>query len=140
MLSALAQTFGQAYSYTTTSSSTSMSSTFWVVYFTILAAFVLVISVSIWKVFAKAGKPGWAAIVPVYNTIVLLQIVRRPLWWFLLFVIPFVNIVVGIVVYYDLVKAFGRGVGTLLLILLLPIIGLPMLAFGDAKYTAPADR
>ena len=92
---------------------------------------------SLWKIFTKAGKPGWAAIIPFYNLIVFLQIVGRPVWWFVLLLIPLVNIVVGIVVLHDLSKVFGKGVGMTLLNIFLPVVGYPMLAWGNATYTAP---
>ncbi len=98
----------------------------------------VVLLASLWKLFTKAGRPGWAAIVPIYNAIVQLQIVGRPVWWIVLMLIPLVNIVVAIIVTHDLSKSFGRGVGTTLLLLLLPFIGYPMLAFGSAKYVGPA--
>ena len=87
-----------------------------------------------WKVFVKAKQPGWAAIIPIYNVIVLLKIVNRPLWWFFLFLVPFVNFIMWLVVNYDLAKSFGKDVGMMLLLTFLPFIGYPMLGFGDAKY------
>jgi hypothetical protein len=98
---------------------------------------VLVIA-SLWKVFTKAGKPGWAAIIPIYNIYVLLQIVGRPWWWLLLMLIPFVNFIIAIIVYIDLAKSFGKGVGFGIGLLFLSFIFLPMLAFGDARYVGPA--
>jgi hypothetical protein len=98
---------------------------------------IVLMLVSLWKMFVKAGKPGWAAIVPIYNYIVLLEIVGRPIWWLVLLLIPFVNIIVAIIVANDTSKAFGKGVGTTLLLIFLPFIGYPMLAFGDAKYVGP---
>lgn len=90
-----------------------------------------------WKVYTKAGKPGWAAIIPIYNLIVLLEIVGKPIWWFLLMLIPCVNIVFGIWVYNLLSKSFGKGEGfTVGLILLNPIF-LCILGFGDAVYLGP---
>ena len=94
----------------------------------------LLLVLSLWKVFAKAGKPGWAAIVPIYNIIVLLEIVGRPLWWIILLFVPFANIVVAIMIYVGLAKAFGKGGGYGIGLLLLPFIFLPMLAFGSAQY------
>lgn len=104
----------------------------------VMLALVLVLLAGLWKVFVKAGQPGWAAIVPIYNTYILLQIVGRPAWWLLLMLIPFVNLVVFIIVYVDLAKAFGQGAIFALLILF--GIGLLMLGFGDYRYTriAPA--
>ncbi len=101
-------------------------------------ALVVFFLVTMWKVFTKAGKPGWAAIVPIYNSIVLLEIVGRPIWWIVLMLIPFVNIVVAIIVTNDLAKSFGKTVGWTVGLILLPIIFYPMLAFGNAKYGGPA--
>ncbi len=98
---------------------------------------VLVIA-SLWKVFVKAGQDGWKAIIPIYNLYVLLQIVGRPGWWLILMLIPIVNLIVGIIVYIDLAKSFGKGVGFGIGLLLLGIIFLPILAFGDATYQGPA--
>ena len=90
--------------------------------------------VSLWKIFSKADKPGWACIIPIYNLIVMLEIAGRPVWWFLLMFIPIVNIVIGIIVLIDLAKAFGKGGGYVAGLILLPFIFYPMLAFGDAQY------
>lgn len=142
MLHALLQTFGQTY-YTYTSPTTttaSQSGTYWAAYFGLIVVFVIIMLATMWRIFTKAGKPGWAAIIPIYNTLVLLEIVGRPWWWIFLFLIPVVNVIVSVVVYYDLVKAFGKGVGYLLLLLFLPIIGFPMLAFGSAKYQKPLAK
>jgi len=57
-------------------------------------AIVVLILISMWKIFTKAGKPGWAAIIPIYNIIVWLEIVNKPVWWIILLCIPFVNIVI----------------------------------------------
>ncbi len=105
----------------------------------ILWAVVVIIMIAAeWKVFTKAGKPGWAILIPIYNVIVLLQIVGRPIWWILLLLIPLVNIVIGIIVLSDLSKSFGHGVGfTLGLIFLGPIFIL-ILGFDKSKYVGPA--
>jgi len=99
---------------------------------------VLVIA-GMWKVFTKAGKPGWAAIIPIYNVIVLLQIAGKPLWWIVLLFIPIVNIVVAAMVMIGVAKAFGKGTGFALGLLFLSPIFIPILGFSDAQYTgAPA--
>lgn len=87
-----------------------------------------------WKVFEKAGKPGWAAIIPIYNTIVLLEIIEKPIWWFLLLLIPFVNFIIAIILYIELAKKFGQGTAFGLGMVFLPIIFIPILGFGDAQY------
>jgi hypothetical protein len=108
----------------------------WVIYI----AVIVVMIVAMWKVFTKAGKPGWASLIPLYNTYVMLQVVGRPWWWLLLMFIPFVNIVIAIIVTNDLAKSFGKGVGWTVGLLLLPFIFMPMLAFGNAKYGGPSVR
>jgi hypothetical protein len=99
----------------------------------ILAIFVVLV-ISLWKVFEKAGKPGWAALIPIYNLIVLLEIVDRPLWWLLLFLCA--GPVGQLLVSMDLAENFGKsklwGIGMLFF---LGIIGYPLLAFSDAQYT-----
>ena len=104
----------------------------------IYLAVAVVIIASYWKIFVKAGKPGWAGIIPIYNIIVLLEIIGRPLWWIILFLIPCVNIVMLFIVAIDLAKSFGKDTGYGIGIAILSIIFLPMLAFGDSKYVGPA--
>ena len=106
---------------------------FWIV----CLAFVIFEIAAIWKTFVKAGKPGWAAIVPIYNSIVMLQIAGRPVWWILLYLIPLVNIIIAIIVLIDFAKSFGKGVGFALGLIFLPIIFFPILAWGDAAYQGP---
>jgi hypothetical protein len=103
----------------------------------IYLALIIVMIVGMWKTFEKAGKPGWAAIIPIYNMIVLLEIIGRPIWWFILLLIPCVNIIIGIMVYSDLSKCFGKGIGYTLGLLFLPFIFFPLLGFSDAKYQGP---
>ncbi len=91
-----------------------------------------------WMTFVKAGKPGWAAIIPIYNVIVLLEIAGKPLWWIILYLIPCVNIVVAILVAIDVAKSFGKGAGFGLGLAFLPFIFYPILGFGDAKYQGAA--
>ncbi len=95
------------------------------------------------KIFQKAGrKDAWTAWVPIYNTWVLFEIAGRPGWWALLGFIPIfggiVAFVVGIIAMIDLAKSFGKEGGFAALLILLPVVGYPMLAFGDAKYHGPA--
>lgn len=95
-------------------------------------------AIALWKLFTKAGKPGWAGFIPIYNLIVLLEIVGRPLWWVVLYFIPIANLVVAFLVNIDLAKSFGRDVVFGVLMTLLPIIFIPILAFGSATYRGPA--
>jgi uncharacterized membrane protein YhaH (DUF805 family) len=102
-----------------------------------LAVIVLLIA-AMWKIFTKAGKPGWAALVPIYNIIVLLEIAGKPAWWVVLFLIPFVNLIVAIVVAIAVAKNFGKGTGFGLGLAFLGFIFAPMLAWGDAQYNPQA--
>jgi hypothetical protein len=97
-------------------------------------AFFVFFVVTMWKIFSKAGEPGWAAVIPIYNYLVLLKIVGRPWWWLLLFLIPIVNIVLAIIVVVDLAKAFGKGGGFAVGLIFLGIIFFPILAFGSSQY------
>jgi hypothetical protein len=101
-------------------------------------ALAVVVIVGVWKVFEKAGKPGWASIIPIYNFIVLLEIVGKPLWWIVLFFVPCVNFVALILIGIEVAKVFGKdtlfGVG----LAFLPFIFYPVLGFGDARYQGPA--
>lgn len=124
----------QTYYYTDSSATSSDTSPVLIIIALAAAAFMFA---TMWRVFTKANKPGWAAIVPIYSIIVLLEIVNRPLWWTILFFVPFVGIIMSIVVYYDLALAFGKNGGYAALLILLPIIGFPMLAWGDARYAKP---
>jgi hypothetical protein len=94
----------------------------------------LLMLVSMWKVFTKAGKPGWAILVPIYNIIILLEIAGKPWWWIFLFMIPVVNFVIMIMVYIEIAKAFGKSSGFAIGLLFFSIIFWPILAFGDAQY------
>ncbi|KOV82006.1 hypothetical protein ADL03_26650 [Nocardia sp. NRRL S-836] len=92
-----------------------------------------------WKVFTKAGQPGWASIIPIYNFYVLTKIGGRPGWWTVLLLIPFVNIVVFAVLAIDIAKSFGKdAVFGIVGLWLFSIIGFAILAFGGAQYRGPA--
>ncbi|MFT3738222.1 MAG: DUF5684 domain-containing protein [Breznakibacter sp.] len=103
-------------------------------------AIVVLMIASMWVIFSKAGKPGWASIIPIYNVIVLLEIVGKPWWWLLLMLVPVVNLIILIVVYHNLSLSFGKGAGFTVGLLLLGIVFLPILAFGDAQYVGPGGN
>jgi len=103
-------------------------------------ALMLLMLISMWRIFAKAGKPGWAVIVPIYNIIVLLEIIGKPLWWILLFLIPGVSLVFTIWMWNLLSLSFGKNTGFTIGLLLLPIIFIPLLGIGNAKYVGPAAK
>jgi hypothetical protein len=97
-------------------------------------AIIIIVFAGMWKVFVKAGKPGWAAIIPIYNLIVLLEIADKPLWWIILCIIPFVNLVAIVLIAIAVAANFGKstlyGVG----LAFLPFVFYPLLGFGDDVY------
>jgi len=104
-------------------------------YLAIIAFFVLVN----WRIFEKAGQPGWACLIPIYSTIIMLKIIGKPWWWIFLLFIPLIinNIIFGIWATNMLSKSFGKDEGYTVGLLLLGIVFYPMLAFSDARYLGP---
>ena len=104
----------------------------------LMLAMVVFVLASVWRVFTKAGKPGWASLIPIYNMVVMLEIVGRPIWWILLMFIPLVNMIVAFILMVDMAKAFGKGAGFGLGLFFLGFIFYPLLGFGDAQYEGAA--
>lgn len=92
---------------------------------------------AMWKVFEKAGQPGWAAIIPIYNIYIMTKIGGKPGYWVLLCIIPFVNIVIIIWLYNMISKSFGKDEGFTVGLILVGFIFWPILGFGSAKYLGP---
>lgn len=90
----------------------------------------------LWMVFSKAGEPGWAAIIPIYNIYVLVTISDNEWWWLLVFLIPLVQLVAFVKIQLDLASEFGQGVGFAAGLILLPIVFYPLLGFGEYQYDA----
>ena len=96
----------------------------------------IVLLISVWKIFVKAGKPGWASLIPFYNIWVLCEITcNNNVLWFILSLLGVTAPVAMIVVILGLAKSFGKGVGFAILTILFYWIGLPILGFGSAQYT-----
>lgn len=116
-----------------TTSSTSSGGA--VVVFALIALAIAVFYIAaMWKVFTKAGRSGWLSIIPIVNTIVLCQIAGKSGWWFLLLLIPFVDVIVYIMLMLELAKAFGYGMGFALGLIFLSFIFWPILGFGSSQY------
>jgi len=101
-------------------------------------AIIVLIIVGFWKTFTKAGQPGWASIIPIYNLYIMLKIAGRSGWWILLYIIPLVNIIIAIIVSIDIAKAFGKGTAFGVGLAFLGVIFFPILGFGDATYQGAA--
>lgn len=99
---------------------------------------VLVISVisiiANWKIFTKANKPGWASIIPFYNMYTQFEIAGMNGWMFLLLFVPIVNVVIAIMLYVNLAKAFGKSTGFAIGLIFLNFIFTLILGFGSAEY------
>lgn len=104
---------------------------------TFILALVIILVVARWKIFTKANQPGWASLIPVYNSLIFLRIIGKPWWWILLFCIPLVNIVFIALALHLLSKSFNKPVWFTVGLFLLPFIFELILAFGDAKYIGP---
>lgn len=100
-------------------------------------AFVVFLIAAQWKVYEKAGQPGWACIIPIYNIYVLLKIVGKPGWWLIMMIIPGVNLIFAIWALNMLSKSFGKDEGFTVGLLFLGIVFYPILGFGDARYLGP---
>lgn len=98
-----------------------------------LAISVLLI-VAMWMIFKKAGKPGWASIVPFYNIYVMYEITWGSGWRFLMLLIPFYNIVLAIQTQIKLAKAFGKSGGFAVGLIFLPYVFNPILGFDGSTY------
>ena len=115
-----------------------MGAVFALVFFLIFLAILVLVIAGYWKMFVKAGHPGWAAIIPIYNSYVLCKIVGRPGWWVILLLIPYLNLIFFIIIMLDLAKSFARGIGFAIGLILLSPIFICILGFGEAEYQGPS--
>ena len=105
----------------------------WILYIAVIVFEI----VALWKVFTKAGKPGWAAIIPFYNYWVAWEIVGKPGWWMFFSFIPIVNIVFAIILCLQIAPRFGKGTGFAVGLIFLGFIFLPIMGFDSSKYIPP---
>ena len=109
-----------------------------IIIFGIMIAIVEIVGA--WYMFQKAGEPGWAAIIPIYNYLIGIKIAGKPWWFLLLMLIPLVNIVVYILILDGLAKSFGKGTGFTVGLFFLRFIFIPILGFGNAVYTGDKSK
>jgi len=103
-------------------------------------AFGIFMLAAFWKVFTKAGQPGWGCLIPIYNIYCLCKIGGKPGWWVLLMFIPIVNLVISILVLIGIANNFGKSGAFAVGLMFLGFIFYPILAFGDAKYTGGSTQ
>ena len=107
----------------------------------LIGAVYLFFLVATWKLYFKAGRPGWASLIPIYTTVVFCRICGRSGWLTLALMIPGVNVIVSIMLSVDLARVFGRGTGFALGLIFLSPIFFPILAFGSSRYVGrPSGR
>jgi len=95
--------------------------------------------IAAWKIYAKAGQPGWGIFIPFYNAYLWIKIAGKPGWWLLLCFIPLVNIIIGIILAIDVAKNFGKSTAFgVFLLVIFGFIGIPILGYGSAVYAPPA--
>lgn len=111
---------------------------FFIAFFWIFTAIWVISIIGMWRAFEKAGKPGWAALIPIYNIVVMIEIVGKPMIWLLWVLLPCVNWVFGIWLTNLISKSYGKDEGFTVGLLLLPWIFWPILGFGNAKYHGPS--
>ena len=121
---------GTSYGVSTTSGLTGAIAAMGLFFWLLSMALGVLMIVSLWKIFKKAGKPGWASIVPIYNVYIMCEIAEKEWWYILLLCVPFVNIYAMVVLYNGMAKRFGKGGGFVVGMILLPVVFFPMLAFG----------
>ena len=100
----------------------------------------ILVIISWWVIFTKAGYPGWASIIPFYNLYVMLKVAGRPGIWFILLLIPLVSIIITVIVSIDIAKKFGKDIGFGLGLFFLPFIFFPILAFSGAQYQQASPK
>ena len=121
---------GTSYGVSTTSGLTGALAAMGLFFWVLSMALSVLMIISLWKIFKKAGKPGWASIIPIYNIYIMCEIAEKEWWYVLLSCVPFANIYAMIVLYNGMAKKFGKSGGFVAGMILLPVVFFPMLAFG----------
>ncbi len=106
-------------------------------FFVLYLVLFILYCVAAWRIFERAGKPGWGIFIPIFNLYLLCKISGRPGWMVIFFFIPLVNVVMGLIIALDIARAFSKGPGFGLGLFFLSFIFVPILGFGSAKYTNP---
>lgn len=109
-----------------------------IIIFGIMATVVEIVGA--WFMFEKAGEPGWAAIIPIYNYLIGIKIAGKPWWYLLLMLIPFVNLIIYIIILDGLAKSFGKGSGFTLGLFFFRFIFIPILGFGNSVYSGDKTK
>ena len=103
-------------------------------------AFLVIYIASMWRIFTKMGQPGWAGIIPILNYVIIARLSGKAWWYGLLPIVPCIGWIFVIILLFNLAEMFGQGAGFTVGLVLLPIIFLPILAFGQYQYNGPAEK
>lgn len=106
----------------------------------IYLAVVILTIVGTWRIFEKAGQPGWGCLIPIYNLYLYTVVAQKPGWWTVMFFIPVVNIVFLIMTLHAISTKFGKGAGYTVGMIFLWFVFIPMLGLGDAQYNATSTE
>jgi len=119
---------------TTIDSLNTISGPIYTIFLIVTVMVATIIIISLYRIFVKAGRPGWAAIIPIYNMYLLLKVIKKPGWWIILFFIPIVTYIIQIIVAIEIGKAFGKSALFSTIFLLLLPVGFLVIAFDKSKY------
>ncbi len=100
----------------------------------VMLVILITVIAGIWRVFSKAGQPGWGVLIPIYNVYLMCKIAQRPGWWLLLMFVPIVNLIIAITLSIGIARNFGKGAGFGLGLAFLGFIFYPILGFSGARY------
>lgn len=101
----------------------------------------MAIVVSLWKIFQKCGIKAWYSIIPIYNIYVWLKLLEKPIWWFILYFIPFLNMFMLLVSIWETIRAFGKiKYRHLLLGTIFPFAYMPYIAFSEKEKFTPISQ
>ena len=81
----------------------------WIEWFLFFIGIQIIHFVGTWKLYKAAGQASWKAAVPIYNAVVLMQIIKRPKWWTILLFVPVVNLIMLLVVWVETLRSFGKN-------------------------------
>jgi signal peptidase I len=111
------------------------------IYMILSILFFILSAAGLWRIFEKAGRPGWEAVVPFYNFYIWLKIIHKPIWWYIFIIIPYINIFTLLLMVVETLKCFRKdGLGDQALGVLFPFLYLPYLGFSPKEtYTHPND-
>lgn len=113
-----------------------------IAYYVFFIVTFIAIHAGLWRLFEKAGEPGWKAIIPILNYIVLIKIIGKPKWWIVLIFVPLINLVIPFLLLVEICRSYGKdGLGAQTLAMLFPYVYLPYLGFNPkVKYIGPSAQ